>query len=351
RLTRRNANPCDGEAFYNLGLCLRYVCRDDEAYDSFYKATWNQPWAAAGYNALAEIDCTRKHWTAALGHLNHSLGFDTDNLRARNLKVIVLRKLNRPDEADELLRQTLKLDPLDWWARHLDGEYLGCDLQTQLDIVHDCARAGFFDEAIDILKNAAAEPRDLPDQSLGALPMIYYTLGWLREKIRDKKFALEFYKRAASRSPDHCFPSRLEEIAILGSAMRANPNDARAPYYLGNLFYDRHRHEEAIRLWEKSAILDPRFSIVWRNLGIGYFNVRKQPTQARTAYDRAFKANSADARLLYERDQLWKRLGTQPEKRLRELEKFPDLVQQRDDLSIELCALYNQTGQHEKAAQ
>ena len=24
RLTRRNANPCDGEAYYNLGLCLRY---------------------------------------------------------------------------------------------------------------------------------------------------------------------------------------------------------------------------------------------------------------------------------------------------------------------------------------
>jgi hypothetical protein len=59
--------------------------------------------------------------------------------------------------------------------------------------------------------------------------------------------------------------------------------------------------------------------------------------------------NPADARLLYERDQLWKRLGEKPEKRLRELEKRLDLVQQRDDVSIELCALYNQTGQHEKA--
>ena len=33
RLTRRNANPYDGEAYYNLGLCLRYLDRDDEAYD------------------------------------------------------------------------------------------------------------------------------------------------------------------------------------------------------------------------------------------------------------------------------------------------------------------------------
>ena len=30
--------------------------------------------------------------------------------------------------------------------------------------------------------------------------------------------------------------------------MRANTCDAKAPYYLGNLFYDRRRHDEAIAL-------------------------------------------------------------------------------------------------------
>ena len=129
-----------------------------------------------------------------------------------------------------------------------------------------------------------------------------------------------------------------------------NPADFRAPYYLGNLFYDRRRYDKAIRLWEKSARRAPSFSIVWRNLGIGYFNFQKKQAKARAAYDRAFRADSADARLLYERDQLWKRLGIQPAKRLRELEKYRTLVGQRDDLSVELCALYNQTGQPEKAA-
>jgi tetratricopeptide (TPR) repeat protein len=133
--------------------------------------------------------------------------------------------------------------------------------------------------------------------------------------------------------------------------MRANPTDARAPYYLGNLFYDRRRYDEAIRLWERSTQLDSSFSIVWRNLGIGYFNVRKQTGKARAAYDLAIKANPSDARLLYERDQLWKRIGEKPEKRLRELTKRLALVSQRDDLSIELCALYNQLGQHEKASE
>jgi tetratricopeptide (TPR) repeat protein len=349
RLTHRNANPYDGEAYYNLGLCLRHLGRDEEAYDAFYKATWNQAWAAASHHALAEIDCARENWIQAREHLNRSLRFDTDNLRARNLKVRVLRKLGQTSDAHLLLQATLQLDPLDWWARLLNDEKLVCDLQTQLDIVHDYARAGFFSEAIDILKGAMGKPRDLPDQSLGVLPVIYYTLGWLQKKIGDGKSALYYFKEAAALAPDHCFPARLEEIAVFEMAMRANPNDPRAPYYLGNLLYDRRRHEEAICLWEKSAKLDSNYSNVWRNLGIGYFNIRQQPAKARAAYEKAFNANRADARLLYERDQLWKRLGEKPEKRLNELLQYPRLVRQRDDLSIELCALYNQTGQHVKA--
>src|SRR5207244_172492 len=100
-----------------------------------------------------------------------------------------------------------------------------------------------------------------------------------------------------------------------------------------------------------SANLDGNFSVVWRNLGIGYFNIRKQSAKARAAYDRAFRANPKDARLLFERDQLWKRLRERPERRLREFTKRLDLVQLRDDLSIELCALYNQTRRHDHAAQ
>jgi len=93
QLTRRNANPYDGEPYYNLGLCLRYSGRDDAAYAAFYKATWNQAWAGAGYHALAEIDCAQKNWAASLEHLDRSLRFNTENLRARNLKVMVLREL------------------------------------------------------------------------------------------------------------------------------------------------------------------------------------------------------------------------------------------------------------------
>ena len=349
RLTHRNANPADGEPFYHLGLCLRHLDRDDEAYAAFYKACWNQGWMAAGYLALAEIDCTQRNWSTALEHLDCSLRSNAENTRALDLKVLVLQQLHRPEEARRVLRHTLALDPLDWWALHLNGQRLACDLQTALDLAHDCARAGFCSEALDLLGAVAAAPRDLPDQSWGAAPLIRYTQGWLEQKRGNPQAALKRFKQAAASPSDYCFPARLEEIAILETAMRTNPRDAKAPYYLGNLLYDRRRHQEALRLWQRSAKLDPGFSIVWRNLGIGCFNVRRQPAKARAAYDRAFKADPDNARVLYERDQLWKRLGETPSKRLRELEQHLRLVRQRDDLCIELCALYNQVGRHTEA--
>ncbi len=199
RLTGRNANPYDGEPYYNLGLCLRYYGRDDEAYAAFYKATWNQAWAGAGYHALAEIDCAQKDWAAALEHLNRSLRFDVENLRARNLKVMVLRELGEATRAALLLKDTLQLDRLDWWARHLNLEKPGCDLQAQLDLAHDYARAGFIREAIELLEGAAATVRDLPDQSWGALPMVYYTLGWLWERLGDKPASSKYFSSGRPR--------------------------------------------------------------------------------------------------------------------------------------------------------
>jgi tetratricopeptide (TPR) repeat protein len=349
RLTARNANPYDSEAYYNLGLCLRYQGNLTEAYGCFYKAAWNQAWVSAAHHALAELDCVNHEWTAALEHLEQSLRFNVENNRARNLKVMVLRRLGAKDKAAALLQETLALDPLDWWARWLARKPMDCDLQIGLDVAHDFARAGFYEEGIALLGAISPRVGDLPTQSLGAEPLVHYTLAWLHHKAGNNAEAGTALAKAGKLPSDYCFPARLEEIAVLEYAINVNKKDATALYYLGNLLYDRRRHSDAILLWEKSASADSKFSIVWRNLGIGYFNILRKPAKARKCYNAAFSCAPNDARLLFERDQLWKRMRESPAKRLRELEKHPELVRERDDLSVELCALYNQTGQHEKA--
>ena len=239
---------------------LSWVRDEREPTMPFYKATWNQAWMRRAITRWRKLIAARKNWATALEHLNRSLRFNTDNLRARNLKAMVLRKLGRAAEADTLLHETLALDPLDWWARHLPGEEVACDSQTRLTWPTISPGAGLYPEAIELAGkcSAAATARFAgPKAGRGAAGSLHARLA--ARKTRRQNGRVNHFKQAAAASPDYCFPARLEEIAVLESAMRANPRDARAPYYLGNLLYDRRRHEEAIRLWERSAKLDPEF--------------------------------------------------------------------------------------------
>ncbi len=348
RLTSRNPNPYDGEPHYQLGLTLRYRGKPTDAYAAFYKATWNQAWAGAGYHAIAELDCVRGDWALALTHLDHALRHAADNLRALALRILVLRRLGRTAEADAALAATRALDPLDAWTHHLADGTFPFDAQIRLDVAHDYVRAGFFNDALALLAAAPSAVSANPADT-GSAPLLAYTAAWIAGLCGDAPARRRHLAAARKASPDHCFPARLEEILILESALAADPSDGRAALYLGHLLYDRRRHAEAIAHWRTATRHDPKNAVAWRCLGLGAFNILGKPALARTAYEKAFAAAPADARLLYERDQLWKRLGLAPAKRLRELEKHSALVATRDDLCVEFCALQNQVGRPEKA--
>jgi tetratricopeptide (TPR) repeat protein len=322
RLTALNPNPYDGECYFNLGLALRYQERLDEAYAAFYKATWNYAWRAQADYELALIDCVRGQYSHALAHLDNA-----GHANARNLKGAVLRRLGQPTEALQIAQQTLSDDPLDLWARfELDGSISpGTNPQTALDVAFDYLRAGMKEEAAKLLQLTGH-----------ANPIAQYQLA-------------ELGAPSAQVSLDYCFPSRLEEMQLLERAVTRNPTDACAHYLLGNLLYDKERREEAIAHWERACEFDPSFSIPWRNLGIGYFNVYRDSKRALDCYRSARRANPHDARLLYEQDQLQKRAGASPEARLAALEADIQLAGQRDDLMTEVLELYNLTGQSEKA--
>jgi tetratricopeptide (TPR) repeat protein len=336
RLTSLNPNPRDGEAFYNLGLALRYQGRTREAYDAFYKATWNAAWRAPAYLALAECDISNRNWTKAIGHLQRSLRADADNLNARNLLSIALRKSGDTAAADLALNEILSLDPLDITARWQKG-IAPATGQECLDLAFDLIRAALYEDASSVLQAADLNARD------GSPPIVLFTLAWLQEKLANP-LASENLDRATNCSVDYCFPSRLEEIIVLEWALKTSSAKWLPSYLLGNLFYDRRRYDEAIQHWEISADERPSFATVHRNLGIAYFNVRQDSDHALKSFETAFAANPRDARVLYERDQLWKRTGRSPEDRLGELLQHSTLVALRDDLSLEVATLMNQVG-------
>jgi tetratricopeptide (TPR) repeat protein len=343
RLTERNPNPYDGEPHYNLGLTLSYQGRLAEAYEAFYKSTWNAAWRGPAYHRLAEINCGRQQWEQGLDHIERSLRADADNLNARNLRAVVFERLGRNAEAEEAIQATHELDPLDDWSRYLALDVVPDDGQRRLDFCFDLLRCGLLEDALRVLSKSQIEKKD------GSSPILRYVLARVYALLGHEKESADAYRRAAAADADYVFPSRLEEALLLEEAIKQNPLDARAPYYLGNLLYDRRRHEDAIRYWERSAELDPAFATTWRNLGFAYYNVRGDMKKARETFARARKLAPTDARIAYEQDQLLKRAGEPSAHRLAALEQMQELVASRDDLSVELASLYNQVGRPKDA--
>jgi tetratricopeptide (TPR) repeat protein len=341
RLTRLNPNPYDGEPYYNLGITERFLGNHKLAYDAFYKATWNAAWRAPAYFALAEIDATRKDWQNAQDHLKRSLAADSENLAARNLVVLTLIERGMAADAEQEHRSIRTLDPLDLSSRYRDG-MMPATGQEALDLAFDLLRIGQREHAAEALRKIPQPSDD------GSSPIALFLLAKVEADL-GLSSAAETLDSACHASLEYCFPSRLEEFLLLQWVTESAP-DQPGPYYLlGNWLYDRRRHEEAIQAWEAAVRLDPTNAIAWRNLGIAMFNVRRNAAGAAEAFDRALQANPHDGRLLYEGDQLWKRVGVNPERRIERLQRDLEMVSRRDDLSVELASLYNQLGRPEDA--
>ncbi len=346
RLTLRNPNPYDGEPFYNLGLCLKMQGRYAEAFDAFYKAVWSAAWQAAGYFELARLAARAGRLDEALDLAGRSLLCGWANHRARHLKIALLRHLNRPAEAQAEIELALRLDRLEygalWEQSLLNGEdafhtFIRPDPYTYMAMALDYAQAGLFDEAAGVLVMA---PNDA---------MAMYFLGWVDLQQGEDSQAKLAFARAGALPPDYVFPNQLECVLALECAMRQDPSDRRAPYYLGNFWYAHHRYDEAVDCWETAARLEPGFPTVFRNLGLAYYNQRGDARRARQAYENAHRLDPGDARIFLELDQLYKKLNVAPAERLSRLEGRRDLVDRRDDLTIEYVNLLLILGRHDQA--
>ena len=348
-LMKRNPNPYDGEPLFNLGLALKMQGKLDEAYSRFYKSTWNAAWQDAGYLACAQISAAQGRLDDALYELERSLIRNWHNHTARALKTNLLRRLNRIEEAERCANDSLAIDLFNFGCLYELGLYaemremMRRDANDYDQLALDYCAAGSYSDAARIWEMAIEED--------ATTPMTRYYLGWCLYNNGEKDRATAIFKEAASIAPDYCFPNRLEAILALDKAMEVNPDDAHAPYYLGNLYYDKRQYDLAIALWEKSVSINPNFPTAWRNLALATYNKLGDKDSAVRMMERAFELDQTDARVLMELDQLYKRIGDDHVERLERLEKYPLLVANRDDLLLERITLLNFTGQYEKAMQ
>ena len=359
-LTSRNPNPYDGEAYYNLGWSLFLQDKLTEAYESFYKATWNDAWQHSGFLALSRIAATQQRYTLALQHAEKSLIRNYQSITTRHLKVVLLRQLGKAAEAISFATESVKMDPFNAGCYYeLSGLYTGeqsvaamakfellmrNDKNNYLELALEYAHAGFYAAAMDLLNRFVAA-------SGSTSPMVQYYLGWFAGKAGQTKEQAEYFKKASKLSADGCFPNKVEEVLILQAALKVNPKDAVAAYALGNFWYDKRQYDQAIASWEQSRKANEGFATVHRNLSLANYNKLKNKPKAQQLLETAFNLDTNDARVLMELDQLYKITCKPFAERLALLDRYPALVEQRDDLYLERATLFNNLGKYEQARQ
>ena len=344
---RSNPNPYDYEPYYNLGLSLKYQGKEKEAYDAFYKAIWGDSFQAPGFYELACLDAKAGRYAEALEHVNESILRQYQCMKARALKENILRKMGRVLEAEELHKESLKIDPL------YDRRPEKINHNTLLELMIDLYEAGDYAQGIALAKKWVEQQNVSRQEDI--YPLVYYYIAYGYQNLHRKEnteqtnhYMTVYVTLGENAVADGCFPHRTEDYIVLKSLAEDYYLDM-VYYYLGCLLYDRRAYGEAIADYEEAALRYPDFPTVHRNLALAYYNVKKLPQRAYEEMEKAFALDETDARVYLELDQLKKRLNVAVKERWSDMEKHFNLVESRDDLYLEYVTLLNTLGENAKA--
>ena len=349
-VTRHNPNPRSGEVSYLLGLVLLAQGKTDEAYDAFYKATWNEACRSRGMTMLAALDGRRGDFERMLAHAEEALEHAVDNPLANPLAAAAELRAGAINAAIARLDLILAADPLNHLARYLRLRALKMPLaefyaglqsspsQTCLDLAYDLSNAGLCDEARALLEGLPPE----------AAPMVGYTLGVLCLRNGELEQATGWFARAEKAPPGTTFPFRLEELDVLRRALEHNPSLFRAWYYLGCLLYDKGHHAEAADCWQEAIAAADGFYIPYRNLAVAYYSHLDRRGEVLPLLEKALALAPGDEQLVYEMSHVMAKLGTAPAERAAFISDQCQTGLTRDDIVLQRASALNQMDRSEQ---
>jgi len=221
-----------------------------DAKDGFRWSMRSLEYHAASLQLLSEINLMEGDTEVARRHAERSLAYNSLNLNAYKSLAIALRKLDKPQQAEEALADILEIDPLDHFAlfeRYLLNPNVGLSTfnnsfqnemarEEYLELGLFYAKIGLNDEAIQVLEQ-------VPDY-----PAIHYWLAWLNKEDQDK--SKTYLDQALGASPEFVFPYRNETGMVLDWASKQIPS-WKTDYYSALILWNRGRDEEALGLLDK----------------------------------------------------------------------------------------------------
>jgi tetratricopeptide (TPR) repeat protein len=356
-------NTTDFEVEYYLGLALAASEKPPrDAFEHLQAAEHFRSTRVPAALQLARLLAREGKPDAALRELRDVESFAPRASVIGGLEVALLRQLGRHTEARDRAHYWRGVDPLSSALRYelvLLGDddpslwaHLGADANRVLDVVDQYASIGQYREALTLLERRYPEV-DSPRREAGAVapndsPLVAYYRGFVRSQ-RGGDPTADF--RAAQSLPSlYVFPNRRSSFAVLGAALRANPDDATAHFLLGSLNFAKGLVPDAIAAWQRARRLRPDLPTLHRNLGLALLQ-QSVPDfkQARDVLEEGTAADSRNVEVYSALDAVLSATSSSPAARAAALRRYPASGTMPPALVVKLALALAEAGEAETA--
>jgi tetratricopeptide (TPR) repeat protein len=279
----------DAVSMYGLGLAQAMLGDDAQARLTLSRVSPSGALGSAAAVQLALLSARAKDDAGALAILKPLAVQHSGSPKIAGFVVALLRRSGHRQEALQQLNPLYAADPADNMLRFervlLEDKdedlwkHLAVDGERVLDLVDVYLSLGSAEDALRLLSHAWPQvaPAEVEPGAIPAAidPLLAYYRAFVRARLgRD---ATQDLRTAASGFTRYVFPHRWSSLAVLNSALKANPSDAHARLLLGRLYLDQLKTDEAIAQWQEARKLDPALPELDRDLGSVLIEVRKDP--------------------------------------------------------------------------
>ncbi len=345
----------DPEISYYLGVALGGLGDARNARSAFEAAYRSPEFRSAGALRLAELSGGEGKPSEAESYLRDAARSAPDDMRVAEELSAVLAANHKNEESQRIAQRWSLRFPENYFLLEQLGKpdllHLVDDAQRVLNVASEYMRLGLYSPALEVLSRKY--PPAVPDQTEpGTLPpnqhpMVAYFRGYCREKLGQS--ASDDFSEASKLSTAYVFPSRATELAVLKSALHANPNDATAHYLLGTLYFSRGITDEALSEWALARKVNPKIPVLDASMGRALLHVKNDPQQALEIFQEGMTVDPANVELYTGIDQALSILDRPAQERVAALKRYPDQAKMPSALTYELILNLAEAGDYDAA--
>ncbi|MFH0964269.1 MAG: DUF5107 domain-containing protein [Planctomycetota bacterium] len=300
--------PGDGLARFYRGLARLGEGDEWEArHDLLLAARLGE--ADLAFHLLGRLAMAEGKWEEASERFSLSLAHNEENVLSRVYRALALARRGRKREALTELGGVEEVFPTEAAGRvarilvsagtlagalrtaqgRILAKQLRRDIQAYLELALDLAAVGFLAEAVDLLAEAKRECRGTPGAGLADLYR-----GWLLHRLGRKASARAAFRAASKADRTYAFPFRLEEEAILKTALEYDERDGTVWQYVAILRGAQGRFEEARGAWERAIQAGLEDAVAYYGLGKVVEKIFGERDEAGKLYEKALALDEND---------------------------------------------------------